>query len=179
MYPTGHYGVALLVAAPAAFVLGRRAGTLFSTFVLLAAVLPDVDKHVRGVEHHGVTHTVAFAVAAGLVAGLLAAALLVAYVRVEGPARSDRVTPRSLFAWAAAGAFIGVVSHVAADVLVVLPDTQPVSPFWPLSERKLQIELLLIGAPARNLALLTAGLGIHGLVYGLVDGSEDENNSGR
>ncbi|WP_440006697.1 metal-dependent hydrolase [Halomicrococcus sp. SG-WS-1] len=173
MYPTGHYGVALLVSAPAAFVLGRRAGTVFSAFVLLTAVLPDVDKHVPGVRHHGVTHTLLFGVASGVVVGLLATGLLVTYVRFAGPVRSSRLTARNAFEWAAAGAFLGVLSHVTADVLVVLPGTQPVSPFWPLFERKITVETIPLGAPARNLALLVVGLGVHVLVYRLTgDGAE-------
>ena len=157
MYPTGHYGVALLLASPIAFFLGRKSGTVFSAFVLFTAVLPDLDKHVPFTTHHGVTHTFLFAAVSGVVVGTLTAAAYLAYVASEGPSRSSKLTTQRVFVWTTAGVFIGVSSHVIADVLVLLPGTQPVSPFWPVFERKIRVETIPLGAPARNLSLLIAG----------------------
>jgi membrane-bound metal-dependent hydrolase YbcI (DUF457 family) len=165
MYPTGHYGIALLVAAPSAFVLGRRAGTVFSTVVVFAALLPDLDRHLPYVTHHGATHTFLFAVVAGLAVGLLAAGAVVGYVRFVGEPRSRKLTGRNVFVWAAVGAFFGTSAHVVADVLVLLPGTQPVSLFWPVFERKLHVETVPLGATARNLGLLVAGLAAQAMAF--------------
>jgi membrane-bound metal-dependent hydrolase YbcI (DUF457 family) len=165
MYPTGHYGVALLLAAPVAFFLGRRAGTVFSAFVILVAVLPDLDKHLPVVTHHGVTHTFLFAAVGGVLVGGAAAAAYWAYLAVSDASRWPNFRPTRVFVWATAGAFLGISGHVTADVLVLLPGRQPISPFWPVFERKLTVEVLPLGAPVRNLALLTLGLAAQAAAY--------------
>lgn len=165
MYPAGHYGVALLFAVPVAYFLDRRPGVVVSMFVLAAAVLPDLDKHVPYVIHHGVTHTFLFAAVSGVAVGLLVAGLLLAYVRVTGPPRSRTLTVRRAFVWTAIGVFLGSSAHVIADVFVLLPGTQPISPFWPVFERKLHVETVPLGAPARNLGFLVAGLAAQTLIY--------------
>lgn len=164
MYPLGHYGVALLFAAPVAYVLGRRSGTVFTVFVLLVALLPDIDRSIPYVQHHGVTHTVLFAVVSGLVLGLIVTGLYLAYVAMKGLPAYSRLTTRSVFLWSTAGVFLGVVSHVTADVLVLLPGTQPVSPFWPLFEWKPQFETWPLGRTTRNLLFVSVGLVVHGLI---------------
>ncbi|WP_435180702.1 metal-dependent hydrolase [Halorussus sp. AFM4] len=171
MYPAGHYGVALLVAAPVAAFLGRKAGTVFSTFVLLVAVLPDIDKHVPGVVHHGVTHTFLFAAVAAVVVGALAGAAYWAYVVSPATPRWPTLSPKRVFVWATVGTFLGVAGHIVADVLVLLPGTQPVSPFWPVFNRKLHYEIVPLGAPVRNLALLAAGFAVQAAIYHFDDSS--------
>ncbi|MFC4448520.1 metal-dependent hydrolase [Halorussus aquaticus] len=165
MYPTGHYGVALLFAVPFVVLLGRKSGTVFTTFVLFVALLPDLDLHIPGVIHHGVTHTFLFGVVGGLVVGVMAVAVFLVYVALTGPPRSSRLTTRRVFVWATTGAFLGVASHVVADVLVLLPGREPVSPFWPVLSRKIHIEALPLGAPLRNLGLMAFGLTAHALVF--------------
>ncbi|UPV75798.1 metal-dependent hydrolase [Halorussus limi] len=165
MYPTGHYGVALLAAAPVASFLGRRSGTVFSMFVILVAVLPDLDRHLPYVTHHGVTHTFLFAAVAGVVIGALGAAVYRAYLAVSAASRWPNLSPERVFVWATAGVFIGVSGHVVADILVLLPGTQPVSPFWPVFERKLTVEVIPLGAPVRNVSLLVLGFVAQTAVY--------------
>lgn len=165
MYPTGHYGVALLVASPVVALLGRKSGTVFSTFVLFVALLPDLDKHVPYVTHHGVMHTFLFAAVSGVVVGAMTAAAYLAYVASMGPPRSSKLTAERVFVWATAGTFLGVASHVLADVLVLLPGTQPVSPFWPVFERKLAIEVVPLGAPIRNVGVMLVGFTAQFLVF--------------
>lgn len=165
MYPTGHYGVALLVAAPFASFLGRKSGTVFSAFVVLVAVLPDLDKHLPYVIHHGVTHTFLFGAVAAVVLGTLAWAGYLAYFAWSATPRWPNLAPRRVFVWAAVGTFVGVASHVVADVLVLLPGRQPVSPFWPVFNRKLTIEIIPLGATARNLLLLGLGFAAQAAVY--------------
>ncbi|WP_458186503.1 metal-dependent hydrolase [Haladaptatus sp. NG-WS-4] len=165
MYPVGHYGFALLFTAPVVFYLGRRAGLVFTVFVLLTATLPDLDKQVPYVQHHGITHTVSFGIVSGLVVGILMASLVTVYVRREGAPRYSRLTAKNMLIWSTAGVFLGVVSHVVGDILVLLPGTEPVSPFWPVFDRKFSVRAWSIGATARNFALLVSGLGLHTLIY--------------
>jgi len=172
MYPAGHYGVAMLFAVPIPFVLGRRSGTAVSAFVLVAALLPDLDNHIPHLTHHGVTHTFLFAAVAGVAGGALAAGAFVAYVRTAGEPRSTRLAAKTVFTWGAVGLFVGVSAHVVADVLVLLPGTQPVSPFWPVFGRKLHVEVFDLGAPIRNLGFLTAGLAAQALAHRRVGASE-------
>lgn len=164
MYPTGHYGVALLVTSPFVPFLGRRAGTVFSTFVLLTALLPDLDRHVPYTTHHGVTHTFLFAAVSAVAVGTLAGVGFYASVAVRGTPRAN-VTTRRAVVWATAGVFLGVASHVVADVLVLLPGTQPVSPFWPVFDRRLHVEVIPLGAPVRNVLLLAGGFVAQALAF--------------
>lgn len=165
MYPAGHYGIAMLLATPVAFFLGRRAGTVFSAFVLLVAVLPDLDKHLPFVTHHGVTHTFLFAALGGFAIGTLAAVVYRGYIAVSATSRWPDLHLKRVFVWATTGAFFGIASHVMADVLVLLPGKQPISPFWPVFDRKLTIEVIPLGAPVRNVGILLVGLVLQLTVY--------------
>ena len=73
MYPIGHFGMALLFAAPVAAVLHPRTQTGFTVYTLIAAWTPDLDMYIPGLTHAGITHTVTFAVIAGITGGILAA----------------------------------------------------------------------------------------------------------
>lgn len=161
MYPLGHFGTALLFAAPVVALVGSRTQTGFAAYVLVTAILPDLDSHVPGLTHHGVTHTVAFAVTVGLVGGTLAGGTVWAARKWFDQFVVDQLRPRRIFQYATLGLFLGVVSHVTADVLVLLPGSQPVSPFWPVSDLKLTVEVVPLGAPLRNGLLLGAGLAVH------------------
>lgn len=93
MYLLGHLG-----AATAAYVLvrrgalGRRApGPSPALAGLLAlAMAPDVDAHLPGVEHRGVTHTVWFAALLGAAAALVA---VVAAVVLSCPSAPGAAPP--------------------------------------------------------------------------------------
>jgi len=77
---SGHFAMALLFAAPAWLVWGRRGSLTFAAFTLVTAMLPDTDLALRHVfptvHHHGVTHTVVFVTVASVVAGAITARLL-------------------------------------------------------------------------------------------------------
>lgn len=149
MYPTGHYGVALLVYAP----LGHLVGTIGAEFTaVLGAVLavsvstiPDWDRRVPGIDHRGVTHSVAFAtVVASTVAGV---ALIVLDVSA-GPLVVGYV------AFAFLVAFLSVLSHVAADALT----PTGVRPFWPLSRRRVALGIVRSANPGANWLAFGSGV---------------------
>lgn len=175
MYPLGHFGTALLFAAPVAALLGSRTQTGFTVYVLFAAWLPDLDKHVAGLTHHGITHTVTFGVIAGVAVGAVAAGGVAAAGTATDSGVAERFDPARVFAFVALGLFLGVASHVTADVLVLLPGTQPVSPFWPLGDQSYQVEMVDLGAPVRNGGLLVLGTVAHAVVsWRTADAESDE-----
>lgn len=164
MYPLGHFGIALLFAAPVAALLHPRTQTGFSVYVILTALLPDLDNYVPGLVHHGVTHTFAFGIIAGVGGGALAAVAVVVSQRSTEEGLVEQFDPVRVFAFVALGLFIGVSSHVVGDILILLPGTQPVSPFWPIGEQTYQFGITHLGAPIRNATLILAGLALHAVV---------------
>lgn len=156
--------MALLFVAPVAALLDRREQTGLTVYALFAAWLPDLDKHVAALTHHGLTHTVAFGVVAGVAVGAAVAGGLVVARKATGRGLAEQFDPGHVFAFVGLGLFLGVVSHVTADVLVLLPGSQPVSPFWPVSDRVFRVEFADIGAPVRNGSLLALGVVAHAVV---------------
>lgn len=164
MYPLGHFGMALLFVAPVAALVGPRTQTGITVYAVFAAWLPDLDKHVGSLTHHGVTHTVTFGVVAGVAVGAAAAGVLVVARTATDGGLAERFDPGRVFAFVGLGLFVGVLSHVTADVLILLPGTQPVSPFWPVSHQTYQIEFVPLGAPVRNGGLLVLGTVVHAVL---------------
>lgn len=155
--PLGHYGAALLAASVIVYGLRRKEGLLFTLFVLLAAMLPDVDTPLPWFVHHGVTHTIAFGVGVAVVGGLLVTASFVVYQRVTGRYPGEPTAGRVL-TLAVPGLFVGVLSHLAADALTILPPgTLPIRPFWPVVARPVRFELLAPFSHASNVSLLLVG----------------------
>ncbi|GAA0676979.1 metal-dependent hydrolase [Natronoarchaeum mannanilyticum] len=163
MYPIGHLGVALALSAPFVAVLRPRVATRFTVLALLAATIPDLDLFVPGATHHGVTHTLGFAVAVGLAGlGVFAAASTLA-----SPNTFDSTAPVPRVAvFYAVALSLGVFGHVAADVLMLLPASQPVSPLWPISHAPVRVETLQYGNTVRNLGTFCLGLGAHAVAVG-------------
>lgn len=56
MYPLGHFGIALLFAAPVAAVLHPQTQTGFTVYMMLTTWFPDFDQYIPGLVHHGITH---------------------------------------------------------------------------------------------------------------------------
>lgn len=164
VYPLGHLGMALLFAAPVAVLLDRKTATGFSLFVLVTALLPDVDTYVPFLTHHGATHTIAFAVVAGPVGGLLIAGGLVALRAATDSAALRRLSPTRVFLLGGLAVSVGALSHVVSDLLVVLPGTEPIPLFWPVVGEKYEIAVVHLGGPVRNAGLFVGGLLAHMVV---------------
>lgn len=164
MFPLGHFGAALLFTAPIAAGLHPRTQTGFTAYALATALAPDFDTYVPGLTHHGATHTFTFAALVGLAGGALASAAVVAARRTTEDSFLQQFDPVRVFAFVALGFFVGTASHVVSDVFVLLPGTQPVSPFWPFSTETYRIEFLRLGSPIRNALFVLVGFAVHGVV---------------
>lgn len=164
MYPLGHVGVALLFVVPVVVFLDPKTATGFTVFSVLASLLPDVDTYIPFLAHHGATHTITFAVAAGLFGGVLVAGGLDAVRNATDSAALRRFSPRRVFVFVGLAIFLGVLSHVVADLLVILPGTEPIPLFWPFIGQKYEIKVIHLGGPLRNAALFVGGLLAHALV---------------
>ncbi|WP_222918848.1 metal-dependent hydrolase [Natrinema sp. SYSU A 869] len=161
---TGHLGMALLFAAPAWMVWGRRGALGFTAFALATAMLPDTDlalRHMFPVTHHGVTHTVLFVVLMSVLAGTVAARYLTDWFNANRRIRSSEITSETVFIFATAGLTVGGISHLFADILSAPDIAPPLSPFWPLYSEPVIVDAIYYGSPFWNVGLLTAGVGLH------------------
>lgn len=157
MYRKGHYGAALLAFSPLGFGL-TAAGYPEAALVVGAVVvgltpLPDYDQRVPGIDHRGVTHTLAFALLVGLAAGGVGV--------LAG--RSAGVPGATVLG--AAGFVAGtlsVLAHLAADVVT----PAGIAPFWPLSSRNYSLNLVrAANTPANYLLLAVGGAVAAGALY--------------
>lgn len=169
---TGHVAFGLLFALPAWFVWRRRVSAVFVGLVALISPLPDADLYLSEwfpgqFHHHGVTHTVLFAVLAGLVAGLAAAALLTR--PVDDWLGWERFDRWSMFAFASLAFFLGVLSHVFADMLSAPDISTPIEPLWPVVEGSWGYDLIYFSDPLFNGVFLVAVAATHLAVALLVD----------
>ena len=150
MYRKGHYGVALLVFSPVAFVLVALGevtlAVLAGAAMLWLAMLPDVDLHLPGVSHRGVTHTLGFAALVGVALG--------AAGRLTAPQLG--LSEADAFAFCAFVGVLSVVSHILADALTPMG----VRPLWPLLDRHVTLGLTPADSPVWNLLLLGVGAGV-------------------
>ena len=177
MYPLGHYGLALILAAPVAYVLGRRAGTVFAMFVLVTALLPDLDLVIPGLEHHGLTHTVAFVVLTPPVIGVLVTVIYGLYRSTRGDARHPILDVPRVLVWATLGSFLGLASHLLADLLLVVPVT-PISPLAPFDDRVVVFDVFRVGNVWRNLSLFALGLALNIVAFWGTDANERASGRG-
>lgn len=118
MQRSGHVGIGLFRFAPVALGLtwsGRTAVLPAGLLgVLMASTAPDLDKIVPHIAHRGITHTLLAAVVTGIVYGLVAPS-----ISAPGAASSGASLGHPRFLSLAAGllGFLGVVGHLAGDVL--------------------------------------------------------------
>jgi len=161
---TGHLGMALLFAAPAWAVWGRRGAFSFTAFALVTAMLPDADLYLQGVlpiSHHGLTHTILFVTVTGLVAGAVAARLLTARLNAHRWVRSTNIRGETVAVFAAAGFVVGGLSHIFADVLSAPDIAAPLKPFWPLYPDPVIVDVIYYDAPLWNVGLIAAAVVLH------------------
>ncbi|SEP80218.1 metal-dependent hydrolase [Natrinema salaciae] len=161
---TGHLGMALLFAAPAWLVWGRRGALGFTAFAIATAMLPDTDlvlRHVLPVTHHGITHTVVFVVLASILAGTVAARYLTDWFNANRRIRSTEIASETVFVFATAGLTVGGVSHLFADLLSAPDIAAPLAPFWPLYSEPVIIDVIYYDSPIWNFGLLVVAIGLH------------------
>ena len=111
---SGHVAIALLFAAPAWFLRGRRGSLTFVGFSLLTAMLPDADLFLRRVvstvKHHGVTHTVFFVLLASVV-GFLVAGFCTDRLNAHAWVHSESISRETTFMFAGSGFLVGGLAH--------------------------------------------------------------------
>ncbi|MFB6086653.1 MAG: metal-dependent hydrolase [Halodesulfurarchaeum sp.] len=154
MYRTGHYGAALLVYAPVAFLL-LSAGleglaALGGAIVLGGAMLPDVDQRLPFVSHRGFTHTIWFALIVGL--GLGAVGWI-------GGFEFGSVRRVGLAAFGFVVGTLTVGSHLFADALTPMG----IRPFAPFGTDSCSLGVTRAGSPIGNTLLLVLGVLLAGL----------------
>lgn len=153
MYRTGHYGVSMLLYAPAGLLLALLGSPAFALVggagVLALASLPDVDLRLPGVTHRGVTHTLSFALAVG---GVFAGAVLALSQSGSTPLPLGEAATSVAFAFAV-GTF-GILAHLAGDVLT--PMGVPL--LWPFSSRKYTVSLTRADSTFWNTAFFVLGV---------------------
>jgi len=175
MYRLGHLGLALLLSAPIAFIVGIALtpgfGFLITATAALVSGLPDLDNRPPFqyvFTHRGFTHTVPFGLLlSGVLAVFFANALLapvafLAELGVTEPALGQTRTIVTVVLFV--GFLTGHVSHLLGDAITI----QGIKPFWPLSNRHVNLGALransmiwnfvffLVGAFAQVLALPAA-----------------------
>ncbi|WP_339102833.1 metal-dependent hydrolase [Haloterrigena salinisoli] len=161
---TGHFGMALLFAAPAWMLWGRRGALGFTAFTLVTAMLPDVDLVLQGylpITHHGVTHTLLFVGVTSALVGTVAARYLTDWFNDYRRIRSTHITAETVFVFATAGLITGGVSHLFADVLSAPDIAAPLSPFWPVYSEPVIVDVIYYDSPVWNFGLLAVAVGLH------------------
>lgn len=161
---TGHLGMALLFAAPAWMVWGRRGALGFTGFATVTALLPDSDlylQHVLPVTHHGVTHTVVFVVIVGVLAGVFAGKWLTERLNAHSRIRSTEIAAGTVAVFASAGLVLGGLSHIFADLLSAPDVAAPLKPLWPFYAEPIVVDLIYYDAPLWNFGLIGVAVGVH------------------
>ncbi|MFC4247730.1 metal-dependent hydrolase [Natribaculum luteum] len=161
---TGHFGMALLFAAPAWFVWGRRGALGFTAFALVTAMLPDSDlvlQQVLPITHHGVTHTLLFVVLLSTLGGFVAARWLTDYFNTHSRIRSTDIASETVFVFATTGLLVGGTSHLFADVLSAPDIAPPLSPFWPFYPEPVIVDVIYYDSPLWNFGLIGVALAVH------------------
>ncbi|ADB61598.1 membrane-bound metal-dependent hydrolase [Haloterrigena turkmenica DSM 5511] len=161
---TGHLGMALLFAAPAWLVWGRRGALAFTAFTLVTAMLPDTDlvlQQFLPITHHGVTHTLVFVVVTSILVGAVAARYLTDWFNDYRRIRSTRIAAGTVFVFATGGLITGGVSHLFADVLSAPDIAAPLSPFWPVYSEPVIVDVIYYASPVWNFGLLAVAVGLH------------------
>ena len=159
--------MAMLFAAPAWFVWGRRGALGFTAFALVTSMLPDTDlvlRHYLPVTHHGVTHTFLFVGVVSVLAGAVASRWLTDWFNDHPWIRSTAITQEVVFWFATAGFLTGGVSHIFADLLSAPDIAAPLSPFWPVYDQPVVIDVIYYNSPIWNFGLLAVAVALHVLL---------------
>jgi inner membrane protein len=156
VYRKGHYGVALLVFAPIAFVLlavDRAAlATVTGGAMLWLAMLPDLDHRIPGIPHRGPTHSLLFAALVGGAFAVVGAALGSTAGDVSPIVGSAGGVSLPLLGFVIG--FVSVVAHLLGDALT----PAGVNFLWPVSGRTYTIGLCRADNTVANYGLFVVGV---------------------
>lgn len=171
----GHIGLALLVSAPFALLIGLLLNPRWSLIVvgagLLADRIPDQDQQLPFISHRGITHTATF----GIIASFVLAASFTATATITQPSSAfdvgllENVTNNLLlFAISLLGFALGFIAHLIGDMLIEAYD-YAVTPYWPFSSKPVALGWASAESkPLWNWGLLLLGvLANVGLVAGV------------
>jgi inner membrane protein len=165
---SGHLAMALLFAAPAWMLWGRRGALAFAGFSLVTAMLPDTDlvlRTVLPVQHHGITHTILFVAVMGVLGGAIAARVLTERFNANRWIRSETITEETVFVFATSGFLTGGLSHIFADLLSAPDIAAPLEPLWPLYDQPIIIDVIYYDSPLWNFGLLTVALVVQFILF--------------
>ena len=161
MYPLGHYGMALLFAAPSARFLSKRRSALVALLALLVSTAPDMDLFVPYTHHHGGMHTVLFMIVGSAAVGLAFTAISAGYRMALRDRLGTPVLPeREVFRLTTASFAVGIGSHLVADAIAIPIAENLLRPFWPLSDVVVEFYLIYPGDPLWNVGVFAAGLAV-------------------
>lgn len=145
----GHFGIALLLYAPVAYLLLRRGrgrwAWLGTAGLLALASSPDLDLYVETLAHRGITHTVWAVLAGGVVLAVFA---VLCRPLVAG-------TTRSLAGFGFLVGTLSVAGHLLGDVATPMG----VRPMYPVAVNEHTLQLV-----AASNAEVNGGLFICGVV---------------
>lgn len=153
MYATGHYGAALILYGPVAYVLvGTEPylAVLGGAGTLLLATLPDVDHRFPGVSHRGPTHSLAFCVA---VAACLAGVVWFTWGGIRLPGSEVTRGRLEMAAFAALVSVVSVGSHLLADAFTAAG----IDFFWPVPISPVSLSDIASDHSGINWALFVLG----------------------
>jgi len=164
MHRNGHYGLALLVFAPLAFLLDLNhaaSGALIGAVIVAGtAPIPDLDQRIPFLTHRGFTHTVWFLLGASLITG---AGTWFAIIRadhaipnLDAPAATSHPILLAVTVGSLVG--LGLATHLLGDVITPMG----IKPFAPLSGVKYTLDLTTSKNRVVNMGLFISGLAATG-----------------
>lgn len=164
MHRNGHYGVALLVFAPLAFLLALNhaasAGLIGAVIVAGTAPIPDLDQRIPFLTHRGFTHTVWFLFGASIVAGTGTWFAIIRADHALSTLDTTAATTHPILPAIAVGFLVGLglATHLLGDVITPMG----ITPFAPVRETKYTWKLTTSGDATANNVHLVVGLGAIG-----------------
>ena len=164
MHRRGHYGLALLVFSPLAFLLNvihaSEAALMGILIVVGVAPIPDIDLHIPFISHRGITHTVWFVIAASTIATAVTWAAAIQGTQAVHGTLSTASAPNFVLPALGVGFLValGLITHLIGDMMTPMG----IKPFIPVNDTKYAWKLTMSGDSTTNNVLFVAGLGATG-----------------
>ena len=179
MYPLGHYGMALLFAAPSVRFLSKRRSALFTLLALLVSTLPDMDLFVPYTHHHGGMHTLLFVIVGSTAVGLTFTGIATGYRMALRDRLGTPILPeRVVFRLTTTAFAVGIGSHLVADAIAIPIADNLLRPFWPVSDVVVEFYLIYPGDPLWNVGIFAAGLVVQATLVFDLPGAVRDRASG-